>query len=107
MKEIKNYEFSCPRCNTLAYRDNAIFTRKYSVVVPIIPYFTCPKCRLIFVSKRLVRAMMNRWWRTNKLECVVPFEMAYNEVVEYLKGVVEYYKQIKYKEVRFKKYSLK
>ena len=46
---------------------------------------------------------MNKWWHGNKLEHVVPIKIVYNEVIEYLKEVVKYHKQIKYKEVRFKK----
>jgi len=103
MNNVESCSFSCPRCNAPASRCDAIFTRKYSASVPTLPYFICSKCRLIFVSKQLIRTTMNKWWHGNKLEHVVPIKIVYNEVIEYLKEVVKYHKQIKYKEVRFKK----
>jgi len=107
MKDVKSGNLFCPHCNKPASRCDAVFTRKYSASVPILPYFICSKCRLIFVSKRLIRTILNRWWHGNKLERVVPFKTAYNEVIEYLEEVVKYHKQIRYKEVRFKKHSSK
>lgn len=59
------------------------------------------------MSKRLLRSVLNNWWKGNKLEHIVVFEDVYREVTEYLQKVVEHYKEIGYKKARFKKYSPK
>lgn len=101
--EDEENQFYCPSCGKLASA-NQTLCRKYSFEALRTSYFLCGKCRLFFISKKLVRKEVSEWWRRNKARQKIPFKYFYNESIKYLTETVwDYHKNIGYKLAYFKK----
>ena len=97
-------DFYCPRCGKLASFSEAVFSRSYAARRLGALYFFCGYCRLIFISKKLVRDTVSEWWHSTGLDKKYPFKHFYNKVIEYLYStVLDYHIKIGYKLARFKK----
>jgi hypothetical protein len=99
-------EYICPLCGKSAERNEMIGNRKHTVSIYVVPYFICGACRLLYISKRLIRESMHSWWVMVKLKEQVPFKCVYKEAIETLENiVVKSLKEIGYRMARFKKNS--
>lgn len=93
--------FYCPRCGKLA-SINETLRRDYAAQALRTPYFLCGDCRLIFISRQLVRKTVNEWWHGNRSAQEIPFKYFYDESIKYLYvAVLGYYQTIGYNLTRF------
>ena len=103
MKNDERSQFYCPRCHKPVSIHETI-RRDYAAQALRTPYFLCGECRLMFISRQLVRRVVSKWWHRNKLAREAPFKYFYTEAIKYLYGtVLSYHQGIGYKLVRFKK----
>lgn len=102
MKRNMVYEYVCPGCKKIASKHNTL-NRSYAVQSLRIPYFLCGDCRLIYISKSLLKQTVREWWVWNKkILGTNTLNYFYNESIKYLFGpVLEYHKGIGYREARF------
>ena len=104
MSILASYDLYCPRCNKLASVNETLSRREYTAQVLRTPYFLCGECRLMFISRQLVKNAVSAWWHGNKSAREVPFKYFYDESIKYLYGtVLDYHRGIGYRLVRFKK----
>jgi len=100
---VEHAEYCCPRCGKKAERNEMIGTRRYAIEVPVIHYFICGKCRLIFFPKNLMREMMRAWWKRNNLERMVTLSQIYKEGDQSIGEIIMYFERIGYTRTRFRK----
>ena len=97
------YQFYCPRCDKPASVHETL-RRDFAAQALRTPYFLCGTCRLMFISRQLVKKAVSAWWHGNKSAREVPFKYFYDESIKYLYGtVLDYHRGIGYRLVRFKK----
>ncbi|MBI2121827.1 MAG: hypothetical protein HYT98_01775 [Candidatus Sungbacteria bacterium] len=96
--------FYCSRCNKPSTPNYTNGSREYANEAFVMSYFLCKNCRLIFISKRLLRKEVRAWWKRNNLKRQAPFKYFYEEAYKCLYGpeVLEYHKRIGYKLAHFK-----
>lgn len=96
--------FCCPRCKKPAHVHETRGQRNFVVETLVTPYFLCPDCRLIFISRKLVRIAVSEWWRGNKLKRTAPLRYFYGQAIKYLyESVLNCHKRVGYRLARFKK----
>ena len=103
MENDAPWKFYCPRCGKPAAVHQTLGGREYTAEALRTPYFLCGECRLIFISKKIVRKTVSEWWHGNKLRRFAKLKYFYDGAIEYLYGcVLDYHKKIGYKPTRFK-----
>ena len=80
--------------------NTAVMTRKYSVRNLSFTYFLCSDCRLMYVSKRLIRDQVSDW-RKSDPRITVHHKKIMDEVFGFLKEITAYHEKIGY-EVTFR-----
>ncbi|MDO8560798.1 MAG: hypothetical protein Q7R91_01115 [bacterium] len=103
MENDERFQFYCPRCDKSASVHETL-RRDYAAQALRTPYFLCGECRLMFISKQLVRKVVSEWWHGNKSAREASFKYFYDESMKYLYGtVLSYHQGVGYKLARFKK----
>ncbi|MDP1688661.1 MAG: hypothetical protein Q8L47_00840 [bacterium] len=104
MKKNEIYDYICPHCKKIASVHRTL-NKTYAAQSLRIPYFLCGECRLIYISRSLLKETVREWWIWNKkILGNSTLKYFYNESIKYLFGpVLKYHKGIGYREARFKK----
>lgn len=104
MEKGEYVQFCCPSCNKPASQCDTLDRREFSAEALTTPYFLCGECRLMFISKQLVRRAVSEWWHRAHRARQIPFNYFYHRAIKYLYGeVLSYHKGIGYRLTRFKK----
>ncbi len=103
----KKYEESCglvcPDCGKEATANELVMDRKHGPQALTSTYFSCADCRLMFVSRRLIRAEISCERKGSEHFRKVPLSVLCGEVYRFVEeSIVPYYKKIGYRLVRFR-----